>query len=142
MNESRPPSITIRRRLQWMDTDAADRWHHAVLIRWAEEGEAELHRAIGVVDETFGATPRVALSLDYTAAVRFDDEVDITFRVERVGTTSVTYAFEASLVDGPRVGGGEVVTVFTGPGMATTPWPDHLRAALEGTGAHGAADPG
>ena len=127
------PSVRLRRRLQWMDTDAADRWHHAVLIRWAEEGEAELHRTIGVIDETFGATPRVALSLDYSAPVRFDDEVEITFAVTGVGRTSVTYAFEATLVDGPRVGGGEVVTVWSPDGAAPRPWPEHLRAALDGT---------
>ena len=53
------PTITIKRRVEWMDTDAAGIWYHSTVIRWAEDAEAELHRQLGIVQRTFGATPRV-----------------------------------------------------------------------------------
>lgn len=68
-------SVTIRRRVQWIDTDAAGIWHHSLATRWAEEAEAELHRELGIIDETFGATPRVRTEFDFSDPLRFDDEV-------------------------------------------------------------------
>lgn len=126
------PAVSFRRRLDWMDTDAADRWHYSVVQRWAEQGEARLHRDLGIIDETFGFTPRVAFSADFFAAVTFDQEVEVTFAVTAVGRTSATYDFEVVLVDGPRAAGGQVVTVFMDHDGATAPWPDHVRAALSG----------
>jgi len=41
-----------------MDTDAAGFWDHSTAIRWIEEAEAELHGRLGIIPETFGATPR------------------------------------------------------------------------------------
>lgn len=131
------PGVTVRRRLSWMDTDAAARWHYTVVLRWAEDCEAELHRALGVHTLTFGWTPRVAIEADFAAVVTFDDVVDIDFWVAAVGHTSVTYAFDVHLVAedgsrGKRAGGGKVVTVYaTDQGPA--PWPDELRGALLGT---------
>lgn len=127
------PRVTLRRRLDWMDTDAADRWHYSVLFRWAEEGEAALHRELGIVDRTFGATPRVAVDATYSAAVTFDDEVEIDFWVARLGTTSVTYEFRIRLVEADvEAGAGTVVTVFTAEDGTKAPWPEDLRTALGG----------
>jgi len=124
------PSITVQRRLQWMDTDAAGVWHHSVIIRWAEEAEAELHRKLGIVEETFGATPRVRTEFDFGMPLRFDDLVDVTITVTAVGNTSVTYDVEATS-GSAEVARGRVVAVFidrvSGEKRA---WPDALRAAL------------
>ncbi len=124
------PRVTFRTRLDWMDTDAADRWHYSVVQRWAEQGEARLHRDLGIIDTTFGATPRVAFRSDFTAPVTFDQEVEVTFCVRTVGRTSVTYDFDVTVVDGPRAARGEVVTVFMDDAGTTAPWPDDVRAAL------------
>jgi YbgC/YbaW family acyl-CoA thioester hydrolase len=124
-------SITIRRRIQWMDTDAAGIWHHSTAIRLIEEAEAELHRSLGIVDETFGATPRVRIALDFHEAVAFDDEVSVTLDVSSMGTASMTYAATLATVENAPVATGEVVVVLIDrhTGQAR-PWPDDLRAVL------------
>jgi acyl-CoA thioester hydrolase len=124
------PSVTIRRRVQWIDTDAAGIWHHSVIIRWVEEAEAELHRRLGIIEQTFGATPRVRTEFDFAAALRFDDEVEITLSVEALGETSITYGVEARTKDGPIVNGRMIaVLIDTETGMKTA-WPEELRVAL------------
>jgi len=125
-------SVTIRRRVQWIDTDAAGIWHHSLGTRWAEDAEAELHRELGIIDETFGATPRVRTEFDFSDPLRFDDEVDITLTVADVGDTSVTYDIEV-MVDSKAVVRGRMIAVLidreTGRKRS---WPDHLRDALSG----------
>lgn len=125
-------SVTIRRRVQWIDTDAAGIWHHSLATRWAEEAEAELHRELGIIDETFGATPRVRTEFDFNDPLRFDDEVDITLTVADLGDTSVIYDIEV-MVDSRAVVRGRMIAVLidrdTGKKRS---WPDHLRVALAG----------
>jgi acyl-CoA thioester hydrolase len=125
-------SVTIRRRVQWIDTDAAGIWHHSLATRWAEEAEAELHRELGIIDETFGATPRVRTEFDFTDPLHFDNEVDITLTVADLGDTSVTYDIEVT-VDSRAVVRGRMIAVLidreTGKKRS---WPDHLRGALSG----------
>lgn len=125
-------SVTIRRRVQWIDTDAAGIWHHSLATRWAEEAEAELHRELGIIDETFGATPRVRTEFDFNDPLRFDDEVDITLTVADLGDTSVIYDIEV-MVDSRAVVRGRMIAVLidrdTGKKRS---WPDHLRDALSG----------
>jgi len=123
-------SITIRRRVQWIDTDAAGVWHHSVVIRWTEEAEVELHRQLGIIEQTFGATPRVRTEFTFGTLVRFDDQVDITLTVAALGDTSVTY--EVDVTCGPgRVASGRMVTVLIDRDTGEKrPWPEDLRAAL------------
>ena len=89
-------SITIVRRVQWMDTDAAGIWHHSTVIRWVEEAEAELHRRLGIIAETFGTTPRVHVEYDLHTPVVFDDEVDVILEVGTVGDASVSYGISVT----------------------------------------------
>ena len=127
-----PASITIRRRVNWIDTDAAGIWHHSTVIRWTEDAEAELHRRLGIIEQTFGATPRVHVGYDFVAPLRFDDEVDIVLTVARVGDTSLEYQIVV-LSDGEPAVTGQMVVVFTdrASGKRMT-WPPHLRSLLQG----------
>jgi len=123
-------SITIRRRVQWIDTDAAGVWHHSLVIRWAEEAEVELHRQLGIIEQTFGATPRVRTEFTFDTLVRFDDQVDITLTVAALGDTSVTYEVEVTCGQG-SVASGRVVAVHIDRGTGEKrPWPEDIRAAL------------
>lgn len=123
-------SVTIQRRVQWIDTDAAGIWHHSVIIRWVEEAEAELHRRLGIIGETFGATPRVRTEFDFGAVLRFDDEVEITLTVESLGETSITYAVEARSEAGPVVQGRMVAVYIDRDSGRKMGWPEGLRRAL------------
>jgi len=124
------PSVSIQRRVQWMDTDAAGIWHHSVVIRWTEEAEAELHRQLGIIDQTFGATPRVRTEFEFHQALRFDDVVEIRLSVTALGTTSVTYRIDVTK-EISLVASGRLVAVFidrtTGEKRA---WTDGLRRSL------------
>lgn len=126
------PSITIQRRVQWMDTDAAGIWHHSVVLRWAEEAEAELHRDLGIVDVTFGATPRARTEFEFPSSVRFDDVVDITLAVSHVGTTSMTYDIDVRTGSTPVAAGHMVVVFIDRATGVKKPWPKPVRAALTG----------
>ena len=59
---SDPARVVLKRRIEWMDTDAAGIYHWTTAFRLAEAAEAALHTALGIADFTFGATPRVAVS--------------------------------------------------------------------------------
>lgn len=116
------PSTSIHRRLAWPDTDAAGVWHHMTLWRWFEEAEAELHRELGITQHTFGHTPRRRLEAEFLAPLVFDDEVEISITVARVGTTSVTY--EAIVTrDESVVARATVTAVLVVDGTATE-WPE------------------
>lgn len=123
-------AISIQRRLQWLDTDAAGVWHHSVAIRWAEEAEAELHRQLGIVDETFGATPRVRVAFDFAGSLVFDDLVDITLTVTKLGETSITYVIRV-LHGQELIALGTMVAVFIDRESGIKrKWPDHLRQII------------
>ena len=122
-------SITLRRRLEWLDTDAAVRWHHATLWRYAEAAEAELHRRLGISDRTFGFTPRRRVEAEFHAPVQFDDEVAIDLEVVALGRTSLTYAVRLS-VDERSVAAAPIVAVFVDGRGRPQAWPDDLARAL------------
>ncbi len=124
-------SITLRRRLEWMDTDAAGYWHHSATWRFAEWAEAELHRALGISDVTFGSTPRRHVEADFSGPLRFDDEVGVTLRVAAVGRTSATYEVELATA-GRTVVTATMVIVFIDADGRAAPWPPDVAAALRG----------
>ena len=125
-----PTGVTIKRRLEWIDTDAAGIWHHSTVIRWAEDAEAELHRTLGIVSRTFGATPRVNIDFDFGVPLRFDDEVDVTLTVAAMGETSLTYQVSVDR-DGETLAAGKMVAVLIDPTSgAKKPWPDDMRQLL------------
>ena len=123
-------SVSIRRRVQWIDTDAAGIWHHSTVARWAEEAEAELHRQVGIIDQTFGATPRVVVEFEFRSPLRFDDVVDVAITVAKLGRSSITYLIEVRKGEN-LAASGRMVAVFIDreSGLKRT-WPDEIRLAL------------
>jgi acyl-CoA thioester hydrolase len=125
----RGAAITLQRRLEWCDTDAAMRWHHSTMWRFVEAAEAELHRRLGILDRTFGFTPRRRLEAEFHTALQFDDLVTISLQVAHVGRTSATYDVTLS-VDDRRVASAAVVIVFIDGDGRPSPWPDDIARAL------------
>ena len=68
-------TATLTRRLDWSDTDAAGYWHHSTFWKYAEAGEAELARQLGLTDQIFGVAPRRSVAAEFHRPVYFDDEV-------------------------------------------------------------------
>jgi acyl-CoA thioester hydrolase len=122
-------AAVIRRRLDWADTDAAGYWHHSTFWKYAEAGEAELMRSLGLSGLTFGATPRRSVAAEFLRPIYFDDEVEIRFEVDEVGRTSTRYRITLS-VDGEAAATGTLSVVLVGDDGRPAPWPDEARRLL------------
>jgi acyl-CoA thioesterase FadM len=133
-SQTQPASISLRRRIEWMDTDAAGIYHWTTAFRLAEAAEAALHSALGIADRTFGATPRVSVRADFTRALRFNDAVDVTLSVAAVGRTSVRYRLLIHH-EGALAVDGEITSCFIDRDSGRAiPWPDDIRAPLLSAG--------
>ena len=129
-----PASIAIRRRVSWMDTDAAGIYHWTTAFRLGEDAEAALHTALGIADRTFGVTPRLRVEAEFHRSLRFNDPVEVRLEVERVGRTSISYALTITAADGVAVEGRIAACLIDRDTRRATPWPDELRAALTAGG--------
>src|SRR3954467_9677888 len=89
-----PARVVLRRRIEWMDTDAAGIYHWTTVFRLAEAAEASLHSALGIAERTFGAMPRLRASGDFRIPLRFNDVVEVQLGVTHVGRSSLTYSVE------------------------------------------------
>jgi acyl-CoA thioesterase FadM len=131
---SDPARVVLKRRIEWMDTDAAGIYHWTTAFRLAEAAEAALHTALGIAHFTFGATPRVAVSASFTHALRFNDLVDVALAVEAIGRTSVEYRLTITAEAGPAVDGTLKACLIDRSTGRATPWPADVRERLAGGG--------
>ncbi len=137
---------TTRVRVPFVDVDSSDRIHYTGWFRYMEVAEHTLMRSIGFPYATAlrdVAFPRVHLECDFRGAIRYDDELDVTARVERVGASSWTVAFvgrnvtlAATRGEAPIVAEGRMTIVAMNPATERSqPLPEELRHALAGTDA-------
>lgn len=110
-----PREFRIERRVQFAETDMAGVMHFSNYFRWMEEVEHAFFRSLGmsVVQPHGDATiswPRVQVSCEYLAPLRFEDVVTIELTITDVREKSVTY--EAGfLTHGVRTARGRVKMV-------------------------------
>lgn len=127
--------IVVPSRIEWADTDAGGHHHNAVIFRLVEAAEAELVRRLGLIGY-FPAVPRVRQEADFRAPLWFGQEVSTRLWVEKVGTSSLTYAFEVwgeAFEARERVcaAAGRVVVVHAPVrAQGSSPWPAPWRSAL------------
>lgn len=136
------PEATTRVRVSFADVDSSQRIHFTAMFRYFEIAEHHLMRELGLPYSTFLtdiAYPRVHLSTDIRSAARYDDLLDVTARVERVGNSSWTDTFiarqaaDASGEPGPIVAEGRMTIVAMDPTTERSrPLPEELRRALSG----------
>jgi acyl-CoA thioester hydrolase len=125
-----PARVVIRRRIEWMDTDAAGIYHWTTVFRLAEAAEAAMHTALGIPDETFGACPRVSVSATFSKSLRFNDPVEVELAVEAIGRSSLTYRL-AIASEGEAVAEGSLTVVFIDRSTGrAAPWPANIRDRL------------
>jgi len=134
------PEATVRIRVQFADVDGSRRIHFTAMFRYMEVAEHELMRNIGLPYATALemeglAFPRAHLSCDFRGPIVYDDELDVSARIARVGTSSWTVAFTARNCRPPHapiVAEGEMVIVSMDPhSERSTPLPEQLRATLQ-----------
>ncbi len=86
-------------RVEFHETDMAGIVHFSNFFRFMECAEVEFLRTRGLSvalsweGELIGF-PRVSATCDYLKPARFEEVLDITVTVERLGGKSVTYGFE------------------------------------------------
>ena len=91
-------TFRVSRTVEFGDTDMAGIVHFANFFRFMEAAEHAYLRACGL--SVYGtwqgqaiAFPRVSASCDYVKSARFEDELTIEVRVERIGRTSIRFGF-------------------------------------------------
>lgn len=78
-------------RVGFSDTDAQGVVYYGRYMPYFDLARTEYHRHLGRVhlgDVDFAMR---AVAVDYVAGARFDDLLEVFVRVERIGTTSITY---------------------------------------------------
>lgn len=91
--------LSMKRRVEFMDTDVAGIVHFTAFFRYMETAEHELMRAIGMpvevlrVDRKLGF-PRVSCSFDFKKPLKFADELEVRIHATRLGRKSITYVAE------------------------------------------------
>lgn len=132
-------TLTMKRRVQFSETDMAGVLHFAGYYRIMEEIEHALWRECGLSvmtqdgDRPIG-WPRVSTSCEYFGPARFEDELELTLRVAAVSEQSVSYEVDF-LLDGRRIATGRmtaVCCVIDNGAFTPTAIPARLRAVLEG----------
>ena len=99
---------TIRRRVQFYETDAAGIVHFSWFFRYMEEAEHAMWREAGLsIHPEVSAIgwPRVGASCEFHRALKFEQEFDVTIRVTDITRRTMSYACEMTQ-DGQKVATG------------------------------------
>jgi acyl-CoA thioester hydrolase len=137
-----PARVVMRRRIEWIDTDAAGIYHFTTAFRLAEAAEALLHTRLGIADLTFGATPRIRVAADFRSSLRFNALVDVELAVRSIGRTSLTYRFTITSGEAVAAEGEMVVCCIDRESGRPVPWGDAVRGPLASGGLVSAEEPG
>ena len=111
-----PAVFRTTRIVEFGDTDMAGIVHFANFFRYMEAAEHAFLRSLGlsVILEYEGVKyglPRVSASCDYVRPARFGEELTIALTVEKLGRSSIAYAFDFSR-DDEAIARGRVTAVF------------------------------
>lgn len=92
-------SITIKRRVEFYETDMAGIVHFSNYFRWMESAETELfHKLeIPIAKQEGGGIitgwPKVETSCNFIAPLRFQDEIEIVLTIKEIKNHSLCYHF-------------------------------------------------
>jgi acyl-CoA thioester hydrolase len=133
-----PSPFSIRRRVQFSETDMAGIVHFSNFFRMMEEVEHAFFRSVGLSvsmqhDGMHVGWPRVSTSCDFFGPVKFEQEVELSLRVTRLGEKSFSYEVDF-LLDGRRMALGKTTSVCCelrpDGSMKSIPIPGELREKL------------
>jgi acyl-CoA thioester hydrolase len=85
-------------RVAFSDTDAQGVVYYGRYMPYFDLARTEYHRHLGHI-AIRGEFAMRAMNVEYHAPARFDDLLEVFVRVERIGTTSVTYDHAAYRID-------------------------------------------
>lgn len=140
-----PSEFTVRRRVEFSETDMAGIVHYSNFFRYMETVEHGFYRSLGfsVVHDRHDPPvgfPRVHASCDFWKPLRFEDEVEIHLRVIEKKEKSLTHQIVFRKVTGDRVqvvAHGKLVVVCVAKqadgSMGAVPIPRDIADKLEVT---------
>jgi acyl-CoA thioester hydrolase len=114
--------------VKWVETDAGGLIHNTSALRWAEAAEHAYYQA-DVPELPVERLPRRRVEATYHRPLKYRDHYQVTLYVEKLGVTSVTYAWTVSSRGEICIEGRHVVVYLDGHGTPT-PWPQYLRDAV------------
>ncbi len=132
-------TFRTQRRIEFSDTDMAGIVHFSRFYVFMESAEHELLNAIGTSVHTDHeglhlGWPRLFAECEFFRPVRFEDTLDITVRIARKGTSSMTYVVEFEH-EGQRVARGRIgsacCALTPGKRPRAVPIPAFIADALE-----------
>jgi YbgC/YbaW family acyl-CoA thioester hydrolase len=127
----------VRERVRWSDVDKMDVVYYGRYLRFMEAAESEFFRALGFPYDRISGDlsvwiARVKLELSFKAPARLDDEIVCRAELQKVGGSSMTFAFPIDRADGTRLADGVLVlAALDRETMRATRLPEALRAALQ-----------
>lgn len=133
--------FTVRRRLNWGDSDTAEIGYVAKFIDFAQEAiEVWWEEVLGTnwyeIKARNMGNPAVSVQLDLMAPVVVGDRMDVAVTIERLGTSSIAYRIEGRKADGGLCYAGVMTHVLTeevnSPQISAMPFPDDWRRRIEG----------
>lgn len=119
----------IREYIRWGDVDFAGIIRYDAYTRFMELGEAEMLRSVGISHRDFFGRfdftiPRRAMHLEFESPPILDEELTVVVYIPKVGTTSLTIAYEFIGEGGRRRALGSLVLVCaTANHAGSKPWP-------------------
>ena len=100
VTERKPPfHYSAFARVGFSDTDAQGVVYYGRYLPYFDLARVEYHRHLGRVHIGNVDFAMRAVTIEYLAPARFDDLLEIFVRVERIGTTSITYDHAAYRLD-------------------------------------------
>jgi acyl-CoA thioester hydrolase len=131
-----PFKFSARTRVGFSDTDAQGIVYYGRYLPYMDLARVEYHRMLGLLGMDIGE-PGVefvmrACTIEYHAPAVFDDEIEVSVRVKRIGRTSATYAFGAHRVpdDELMVTGEQTLVLVDLEERKPRPVPDEFRDAI------------
>ena len=126
--------FTLRRRVQFYETDVAGIVHFSWFFRYMEEAEHALWREAGLSIHPPGSDlgwPRVSASFDFQRALRFEDEFLVHLRIAEISQKSIRYECVLKKDDEPiATGTMTVACVRKTPTMHAVEIPDDIVTRL------------
>jgi acyl-CoA thioester hydrolase len=100
LTERKPPfRYAAYERVGFSDTDAQGVVYYGRYMPYFDLARTEYHRQLGRVTLDGVDFAMRAVNVEYHAGARFDDLLEVFVRVERIGTTSITYDHAAYRID-------------------------------------------
>jgi acyl-CoA thioester hydrolase len=100
VTERKPPfHYSALARVAFSDTDAQGVVYYGRYMPYFDLARVEYHRHLGRPHLGSVDFAMRAITVEYVAGARFDDLLEIFVRVERIGTTSITYDHAAYRLD-------------------------------------------